>query len=192
MKLDDVPLPIEALYDLILEEIEVNIKKIDFDKTKQLADLIVDKHKNRIFLAGKGRSGLISKTFAMRLLHLGFNVSVIGEITTPPIKKDDLCIISSGSGSYVIDKGNKNFELIGITANKDSKLANNADLSIILSADTKTRDKLSVIEQFVSVQPMGSLFEQLLFFFLEGIVLYLMIRMSVFGTEMFSRHANIE
>lgn len=132
MKLEDVSLPTEALYDLILEEIVVNIKRIDFDKTKQLADLIVDKYKNSIFLAGNGRSDMISKTFAMRLLHLGFNGSVIGETITPAIKKDDLCIINSGSGSYVIDKKNQEFELIGITANKDSNLANNADISIYI------------------------------------------------------------
>lgn len=192
MKIETVPMDMQVMYDFILEEIEVNIKKIDFEKVQELCELIVKKRLKNIFVAGKGRSGLVSKAFAMRLLHLGFNVSVIGETTTPAIKEDDLLIISSGSGSYVVDKKDRNFGLIGITANQDSKLAQRADLTILLPVPTKIRNKLEVFDQFVSIQPMGSLFEQILFFFLEGVILYLMMRLSVYGTEMFSRHANVE
>ena len=36
--------------------------------------------------------------FAMRLMHLGFVVYVIGDVTTPAIKEKDCLIAISGSG----------------------------------------------------------------------------------------------
>ncbi|MGR9088305.1 MAG: SIS domain-containing protein, partial [Gammaproteobacteria bacterium] len=52
----------------------------------------------RIFVSGAGRSRLVGNFFAMRLVHAGYDVSVVGEIVTPSIKKGDLLIIISGSG----------------------------------------------------------------------------------------------
>ena len=39
---------------------------------------------NRIFVYGAGRSGLVAKAFAIRLVHLGFQTFVIGETITAP------------------------------------------------------------------------------------------------------------
>ena len=52
----------------------------------------------RIFVSGAGRSKLVGNFFAMRLVHGGYDVSVVGEIVTPSIKNGDLLIIISGSG----------------------------------------------------------------------------------------------
>lgn len=38
----------------------------------------------RIYVMGAGRSGLIAKAFAMRLMHLGMHSYVVGETITPP------------------------------------------------------------------------------------------------------------
>ena len=48
---------------------------------------------------GKGRSGYVANSFAMRLNQLGKDASAIGEATTPSIKEHDLLMIISGSGS---------------------------------------------------------------------------------------------
>lgn len=45
----------------------------------------VESHK-RIFVYGMGRSGLMLKAFAMRLMQLGFIAYVVGETTTPDRK----------------------------------------------------------------------------------------------------------
>ncbi|MBX4133436.1 hypothetical protein JMI89_07315 [Frischella sp. Ac48] len=36
-----------------------------------------------IFVAGASRSGLMINAFANRLLHLGYSVSIVGEINSP-------------------------------------------------------------------------------------------------------------
>jgi 6-phospho-3-hexuloisomerase len=51
------------------------------------------KAKKRIFVTGKGRSGLVGRAFAMRLVHLGYDARDLAEDTAPPVKKGDLFII---------------------------------------------------------------------------------------------------
>ena len=36
---------------------------------------------------GAGRSGLVAKAFAMRLMHLGLEAFVVGETITPALNK---------------------------------------------------------------------------------------------------------
>ena len=52
----------------------------------------------RIFVAGMGRSGLMARALAMRLMHLKMQVFVVGETTTPSIKRGDLLTTSSTPG----------------------------------------------------------------------------------------------
>ena len=53
---------------------------------------------DNIFVTGAGRSGLAAKAFAMRLMHLGFDVYVFNETIAPPVKDGDIIIIISKSG----------------------------------------------------------------------------------------------
>src|SRR5512137_2624170 len=96
---------------------------------------------NRIFVYGAGRSGLVSKAFAIRLVHLGFQTFVIGETIGAPVKKGDLVCIVSGSGETIpavmtaeIAK-NLGATLIVVTGRKNSRITKFADIAIILSAD---------------------------------------------------------
>jgi 6-phospho-3-hexuloisomerase len=52
----------------------------------------------KIALYGCGREGLQLRGFAMRLFHLGREVSVRGDMTMPAIGRGDLLIVSAGPG----------------------------------------------------------------------------------------------
>ncbi len=52
----------------------------------------------RIYVMGAGRSGLVAKAFAMRLMHLGLSSFVVGETITPAMSVGDLIVVFSGSG----------------------------------------------------------------------------------------------
>ena len=80
----------------ILSELQQNAMKIDDAQAAQFVSQI--KNAKHIFLQGAGRSGIAIRSFANRLLHLGFSVSVVGEISSPHTKPGDLVIIGSGSG----------------------------------------------------------------------------------------------
>jgi len=53
---------------------------------------------SRVFLLGAGRSGLVARAFAMRLVQLGLTAYVVGESITPAMTDKDLLIVVSGSG----------------------------------------------------------------------------------------------
>ena len=61
-----------------------------------LADAVLGAR--RVYVAGAGRSGLMLRAFAMRLMHLGLTSYVVGESVTPAIGAGDLLLIGSGSG----------------------------------------------------------------------------------------------
>ena len=53
----------------------------------------------RVFFVGAGRSGLALEMAAMRVMHLGLTVYVVGEVVTPAIERGDLLVVASGSGT---------------------------------------------------------------------------------------------
>lgn len=69
----------------IMDEIEHVVANVKKDEIDQVIGLI--QKDRRIFVAGEGRSGFSAKGFAMRLMHLGYTVYVVGETITPAIKE---------------------------------------------------------------------------------------------------------
>ena len=52
----------------------------------------------RIVLYGLGREGLQIRGFCMRLFHMGLDVAMAFDMTTPPLGPGDLFITSAGPG----------------------------------------------------------------------------------------------
>jgi 6-phospho-3-hexuloisomerase len=163
------------------------------DKTSQTLIKEILKAK-RICLYGVGREGLMIKAFAMRLFHLGLDVHMVGDVTTPPVRKGDLLLLSSGPGKLytvaaLLEVARKaKARTLVVTAQPKSPDAKKADMIIHLPAQTMANDSGAK----TSFSPMGTLFEftQLLFF--EFIVMMLREQLSQSPTEMRSRHTNLE
>ena len=83
--------------DLVVWENLKVLEKVDSATVTQLAKSLLDCH--RVFVVGEGRSGLAIQMAAMRLMHLGLEVHVVGEVTAPSIETGDLLIACSGSGN---------------------------------------------------------------------------------------------
>ena len=81
---------------LIIDKIGSILDATDQTYDQQLTAMV--DQASRIFIAGAGRSALVARFFAMRLMHGGYNVFVVGEIVTPSLSKGDLLIVISGSG----------------------------------------------------------------------------------------------
>lgn len=177
----------------ILKELSENNSKIDNEQAQELVNQI--KKAKHIFLQGAGRSGIAIRGFANRLLHLGFSVSVVGEISSPHTKPGDLLIIGSGSGETGSLKSlaKKAFEngvsIALITMKAESSIAKLSQTVLVLPGSTKT-DNDRVSGQFS--QPMGSAFEQLCFIAYDAIILELMQQLGESSETMFKRHADLE
>ena len=144
----------------------------------------------RIFVSGAGRSGLIGKFFAMRLMHSGYEVYVVGEIVTPSIKRGDLLVVISGSGeteqliSFAKRAQEVRADILLISAKASSTIGDMADAVF----------QIGQSDQYSKVQgmPMGTVFELSTLFFLESFVSHLIHEKGIAEEEMRYRHANLE
>ncbi|MFZ7946550.1 MULTISPECIES: 6-phospho-3-hexuloisomerase [Bacillaceae] len=177
----------------ITVELSEVFDKLDEEKATEVVELI--QNAPRIFAAGAGRSGLVMKAFSMRLMHMGFEVHVIGDVTTPNARSGDLFILGTGSGETgsLITYANKakklGLNIITLTSFVDSTLGNLADITLQIPAPTPKSDKTSDI---TSIQPMGALFEQSLLICLDGLIMELMAVKTKDAHQMFQNHANLE
>lgn len=177
----------------ILNELNENSSKINNNQIELFINNI--KSAKHIFLKGAGRSGLAIKGFANRLLHLGFSVSVIGEISSPHTKPGDLLIIGSGSGettslkSLAQKAAETGVNIALITMNKNSSIAKIANSIVVLPGTVKENNER---KEGTFSQPMGSAFEQLCFIIYDAIILELMNELGESSETMFKRHADLE
>jgi 6-phospho 3-hexuloisomerase len=146
---------------------------------------------DRIFVYGAGRSGLLAKAFAIRLVHLGFQTFVIGETITAPVREGDLVVIISGSGETIPAvmtaeiAHNLGAHVVSITAKKKSEIAKFADITLFISA---TCDE----EERKRYAPLGTLFEASVWILLDGLNAYLLDSKNETEEVMRSRHATLE
>ncbi len=149
----------------------------------------------RVVCYGVGREGLMMRALTMRLYHLGLDAHVQGDMTTPPVGLGDVLFVSAGPGSFstvaalVGVAQDAGAAVICITAEPDGAVPRSTDMVIHLPAQTMAADQGAKRN---SILPMGSLFEALMFLFLELLVLDLRDRLGVSPEAMRSNHTNLE
>ena len=176
-----------------------------------ISDKDVDKFINeildakRVYVMGAGRSGLVAKAFAMRLMHLGMQAYVIGETITPALNTGDLMVVFSGSGrtKTVADIAETGKEIGAhiclITSNADSRIGRIADCIVIIEQfrdDVKDDAAEFEIRQMLgdhkSFAPLGTLFETASMIFADAVISRLMEITQTDENALKNRHANIE
>ena len=119
---------------------------------------------HRWFVTGQGRSGLVASMFAMRLMHLGLQVHLVGEVTAPAIRNGDWIMIVSGSGSTPLSLGyagvakNEHAHVLSVTSDPRSRLSQLSDCTLTIP----------VVD---SQQLGGSAFEQGALLVLDALIL---------------------
>ncbi|HEV7811508.1 MAG TPA: 6-phospho-3-hexuloisomerase [Leifsonia sp.] len=147
----------------------------------------------RVFTLGAGRSGLALNMTAMRLMHLGLTVHVVGEATAPAIEAGDALLVASGSGTTegivraVQKAGEAGASTIAITADESSVIADLSNVTIVVPAARKLdRDSAN------SVQYAGSLFEQSVAIIGDALFHALWKSSGQTADELWPRHSNLE
>ncbi|HMK54110.1 MAG TPA: 6-phospho-3-hexuloisomerase [Methanobacteriaceae archaeon] len=163
---------------------------------------IIRSSKN-VFVMGLGRSGLVARAFAMRLMHLEMSVYVVGETTTPAIGSDDCLLAISGSGETfsIISAANmakkRNAKIIAVTSYVDSTLGKMADLIVHIKGRTKIDSEKNYLTRQMngkhqSLSPLGTMFEVTTLIFLDGIIAQLMVEMGKTEEDLKKRHTVLE
>jgi len=190
-----------ASMNFIAEHIKKVAARLDTASVLALVNCIIDSKK--IFLMGAGRSGLAARAFAMRLMHMGYYVHVVGETTAPSVQPDDLVIAVSGSGETTsianlgtISKkiGSK---LATITSNKDSTLGKISDIVVIVPGRPKEDIDYEDYQErrmigYTQLAPLGTVFEISALVFLDAVISELMVRTGASEAELKKRHTVFE
>ncbi|GBG95441.1 6-phospho-3-hexuloisomerase [Ligilactobacillus salitolerans] len=184
----------ETLHEIV-QELSLYSEQVDALQIQNVAHLC--QKAQRIFVAGAGRSGFAARGFANRLMQLGKETYFVGETTTPAIQQGDLLLIGSGSGktnSLLVDAKKakeKGAALATLTIYPHAAIGKLADALIVIPGGTP-KNESSDQDTATSIQPMGTLFEQLSWLTYDALVLELMKLLGETSATMFSRHANLE
>jgi 6-phospho-3-hexuloisomerase len=176
---------------VIIQENQQLAEKLDLTAAGEIIPLI--QQAERIFVVGAGRTGLALKAAAMRLMHLGLTVFVVGETTTPAIKAGDLLLAGSGSGttSTIVKAAEKaaaaGAQILAISTTTDSPLAALATQLLVLPAAQKQDHGGTISQQYA-----GSLFEQSVLLLTDAIFQTLWALDGTPAEELWKRHANLE
>lgn len=178
--------------EIVLSEISRALSRVNEDDINVFVEMI--RSSERVFFSGVGRVKLSLEAIAKRWYHLNIETVVVGQITEPPIGKNDLLIVGSSSGESIIPlsiaKIAKSFDakIVHIGSNENSSMNKYSDLFIRIPTNTK----LKVESEIKSKQPMTSLFEQSLLIMGDIISMQLIELDSNNKGDLRLRHANLE
>jgi 6-phospho-3-hexuloisomerase len=159
----------------------------------------------RVYVMGAGRSGLVAKAFAMRLMHLGLTSYVVGETVTPALDRGDLVVVFSGSGeTKTVADIAESAKAIGgrlclITSKRESRIGRIADCCVVIEsqrdeegdehAEFEIRQMMGKHKSFA---PLGTLFETASVIFADAVISRLMEIKEINVETLRGRHVNIE
>jgi 6-phospho-3-hexuloisomerase len=181
----------EALFAGAVDEVRTVLESGAAAEVDRLSDELQNAH--TIACYGVGREGLMMRAFCMRLMHLGLDAHMVGDMTTPAVGAGDLMLVSAGPGSFSTVKAllgvarSAGARIAVVTAQPDGKVPRAADTVIYLRAQTMADDKGGA-----SVLPMGSLYEAAMLIFFDVVSIVLRERTGQTMDGMRSRHTNLE
>ncbi|RLI86692.1 MAG: 6-phospho-3-hexuloisomerase [Candidatus Altiarchaeales archaeon] len=194
-------MPVKNAMLAIVKHVSEIIEELDESEIDTMIEEI--QNANRIFLLGAGRSGLAARAFAMRLVQLGLTAYVVGESVTPAMTNKDLLIAVSGSGETTsvvnaakIAKG-VGSKILTVTSYPKSSLGKISDYIVTVQGRTKIdieRDPLKnqIEGKHASLTPLGTLFEDTVMIFFDGIIARLMIQLHAEEEDLKRRHPTLE
>ncbi len=178
----------------IIEEYRQVFELLDEEGLRQFIETV--KKYQRIFCIGVGREGMMTRAFAMRLMHMGKEVHWIWDDTTPHIGEGDLLIATLGDGrighiDYVCRRAKEAGAYIYVvTGSPSGETAAQVADSVFFVPAAVYRGTDAVVPSF---QPMGNLFEQSLLIIFDIVVMMIVDETPGLSFEKMSRnHRNVE
>lgn len=188
--------PLHTLADAALAELGAVFAALSPDAADPLLDDLLAAHK--IALYGVGREGLMMRALTMRLYHLGLDTHVALDMTTPPLGRGDLLVVSAGPGGFSTVEAlmgvakNAGARTLLLTAQPGGSAAALADTVVVLPAQTMADDVIADNRAAPGVLPMGSLYEAAQLVFFDLVTLLLRDRLGRSAEELRARHTNLE
>jgi len=176
----------------VIDELSATLMSIKADEIEELVNTILSARK--VFFIGVGRVMLSLQAIAKRWAHIGIDTHLVGEITEPAITVDDVLIVGSGSGNSLFPVAiagkakSIGVKVVHIGSNVQGDIAKYTDLMVRIPVRTKAY----LEDEFDSVQPMSSLFEQDLLIFGDIIAKMIIDMKGIDLKGLWQFHANLE
>jgi 6-phospho-3-hexuloisomerase len=168
----------------LLSRISAVMEKVDWTGFVELADMLP--RAGRTFVVGAGRSGLVARSFGMRLMHAGLPAFVPGETITPAAGPGDVLVAMSCTGTtgftaYLARRARQfGAKVVVLTAEPASPLAAEADKVVLIpAADPDIVIRAAVFEHATSLC-------------LDALFNVLAERLKIDMAAFQARHANLE
>lgn len=168
----------------LLERIAEVMRKVDWSSFMELADMLP--RVRRTFVAGAGRSGLVARSFGMRLMHAGLPAAIPGETITPAAGPGDLLVAISCTGQtgiteYMARRARQlGAKVVALTADANSPLSRGADKVVHIPAEAN------------DIVLRAAVFEHATSLCLDAVFNVLSERLKLDLAEFRARHANLE
>ena len=182
---------IDGLFAGALGELGNVLRSGTSAEVERLSDEVQSAH--RIACYGVGREGLMMRAFCMRLMHLGFDAHMVGDMTAPVLGAGDLLLVSAGPGSFSTVKAlagvaqASGARVTAVTAQPKGEVPRAAEVVVHIRAQTMANDAGGN-----SVLPMGSLYEASMLIFFDIVSIVLRDRTGQTAEGMRGRHTNLE
>jgi 6-phospho-3-hexuloisomerase len=176
-----------------LDGIRLLLDDMDAPAAERMVQMLLKA--SRVFVTGKGRSGYVAECFAARLMQMGFDVHVPGEATCPRIKRGDLMVAVSCSGTTAstVQMARTSREVrarvVAVTAVPHSPLAATADHLILVPVTEKDVKKRY---RYVLGPYNNTLFEEALLLYFDAMVYFILESEGIPKKLLSQRHTNLE
>ena len=168
----------------LMKSIKKAMSKVDWEFLIELTNMLP--RMRRTFVTGAGRSGLVARSFGMRLMHAGLPAYIPGETITPAAEKGDLLVALSCTGhtgytEYLAKRAKTLGALVVIiTAEPDSPITKVSDKVLIIPID----------EPHIVLR--AAVFEHTVSLCLDALFNVLSKKLKLDLDEYRKRHANLE
>ncbi|CAM3958275.1 6-phospho-3-hexuloisomerase [Mesobacillus thioparans] len=175
----------------VLEEMQKVCLNVHAEEYSSFVQLL--KEDRRFFFTGEGRSGFVAKAIAMRLMHSGKTVYVVGETTTPAIQETDILVVLSGSGKTaqalnISESANRaGATVFMITTNEEALQLPFISGGVRIPAATKYRHT----DEPETIQPLGNQFDQAAHLILDAAIIDSLAEGKT-NEELVKKHSNLE
>lgn len=121
---------------------------------KNIALLLSSEEEVQVIGLAAGRMGYALRAFIMRLCHMGFNASMIGDTNVPRVNKRSILLINSSSGetpsiiNYAQQAKSENGKIFTTTCSTESTIGLLSDHYILLPTIQSQQLMKSPYEQF--------------------------------------------
>jgi 6-phospho-3-hexuloisomerase len=168
----------------LLSRILRTVEDVNWEDFLELANLLP--RARRTYVTGAGRSGLVARSFGMRLMHAGLTVFIPGETVTPGAGEGDLLVAISCTGATGITEflagraRQLGAKVVVLTAEPESAVAKRAHKVVRIPAAAD------------NIVLRAAVFEHAASLCLDAVFNVLSDRLKLDLKEYRTRHANLE